>query len=699
MITSLRHVMRFLSDASRTGKLSLSWRDFSLSAIGDAASSNSAVASAVPILLFGLRLWGAVCLALFIAFYLELDNAYWAGASAAAVCQISLGASLRKGWFRMIGTIAGAVTIVALTACFPQDRFAFLSGLALWGAACAFLATLLRNFASYAAALAGITAAVIAGGQLGSTGGPSGDAFTLAVTRVSEICIGIVCAGIVQAGADFCGSRRKLSHLLDALSEEIFGFLSTILKSAGSEFADAQIARRQLIRRVIELDPVIDAAIGESPDLHYRSSTLKAAVDGLFVAMSGLRIAAGLLARMPCESARLESKKVVERIPVEALGRSGAKRWLDEPLHLRRTFAAAGFELIAFPADTPSLRLLADKTGQALIGLSQSLDGLALLIGRARSNRRGGGPSCLHVPDWLPPFVNATRALATIGMVELFWIVTKWPNGATAITFATIGVILFAQRADRAFAATISFMGGAALAIASAAIVEFSILPGLQTFPEFCLAIGLVLIPAGSCMAQARQPDVFMSVTALFIPFLAPTNQMSYDTLQFYNNALAIVGGLGAAALSFRVMPPLSPVLRSRRLLALTLSDLRRLAIRPTRRTSRDWAGRSYSRLSVLPEDATPLQRSQLLATTVVGCEIIQLRLVAHRLGLDVELDAPLRSVAGGEVILAITQFAKLDSSFAALGTRPFLRARARILAITQVLDQHASYFARGSEE
>ena len=35
----------------------------------------------------------------------------------------------------------GATTIVVLTACFPQDRGAFLVGLGLWSAACALLAT------------------------------------------------------------------------------------------------------------------------------------------------------------------------------------------------------------------------------------------------------------------------------------------------------------------------------------------------------------------------------------------------------------------------------------------------------------------------------------------------------------------------------------------------------------------------------
>src|SRR6202163_2603478 len=93
-----------------------------------------AARAAGPPLLFGLRLWAAVCLALYVAFCLQLDNAYWAGTSAALVCQPHLGASLRKGWYRMIGTVVGAVAIVVLTACFVQDRAAFLVSLELGGA-------------------------------------------------------------------------------------------------------------------------------------------------------------------------------------------------------------------------------------------------------------------------------------------------------------------------------------------------------------------------------------------------------------------------------------------------------------------------------------------------------------------------------------------------------------------------------------
>ena len=197
--------------------------------------------AALPALLYGVRLWAAVCLALFVAFQLELDNPFWAGTSAAIVCQPVLGASLRKGWFRMVGTVIGAIAAVVLSALFPQSRAGFLLGLALWAGGCALVATLLRNFASYAAALSGFTLAIIAGDELGAVGGANGDAFNLAVARGAETCIGIVCAGVVLASTDLGGTRRRLATLLASLSADVAGGLMRALQvpsSMQAEFAD-----------------------------------------------------------------------------------------------------------------------------------------------------------------------------------------------------------------------------------------------------------------------------------------------------------------------------------------------------------------------------------------------------------------------------------------------------------------------------
>jgi uncharacterized membrane protein YccC len=658
-----------------------------------------------PPLLFGLRLWGSVCLALYLAFWLELDNAYWAGTSAAIVCQPQLGASLRKGWFRMVGTIVGAVAIVVLTACFPQNRAAFLFGLALWGAACALVATLLRNFAAYSAALAGYTAAIIASDQLGAVGGLNGQAFTLAVTRATEICLGIVCAGIVLAGTDLGGAPRRLAARLAALSAEIAGRFTDALSRAGPDMPDTVPIRRELTRQVIALDPDIDTALGESSQLHYHSPVLQAAVDGLISAVAGWRTVANHLIRLPPEQARSEAQLVLHRLPQElraAPVQGEPARWLNEPSRLRRVCDRAQQALIALPARTPSLRLVADHAAEALAGISRALNGLVLLVddpARPVSPRRGVR---LNVPDWLPSLVNAGRAFIVIGALSLFWIVTAWPNGAGAITFAAIGVILFAPRADQAYATAMNFMVGCVLTAAFAAIVDFAVLPNLEGFASFCLAIGLVLVPGGALMAQPWRPVMFLAMTANFIPILAPANQMSYDTQQFYNAASAIVAGACVGAIAFRLLPPLSPAFRTRRLLALTLRDLRRLATNPIRWPPNDWHDRIYGRLFVLPDAAEPLQRAQLAEALSMGSEIIQLYGIAHRLGLGSDLDAALAAVALGDSAAAADRLAQLDRALASVpdggaGAALALRARGSILAVSEALTRHAEYFDAGA--
>jgi hypothetical protein len=56
-------------------------------------------------------------------------------------------------------------------------------------------------------------------------------------------------------------------------------------------------------------------------------------------------------------------------------------RWLTNPVGLRRIYDEGVAALNALPADTPSLRLLADQTADVLAGVSCALNGLALLVG------------------------------------------------------------------------------------------------------------------------------------------------------------------------------------------------------------------------------------------------------------------------------------------------------------------------------
>jgi uncharacterized membrane protein YccC len=306
------------------------------------------------------------------------------------------------------------------------------------------------------------------------------------------------------------------------------------------------------------------------------------------------------------------------------------------------------------------------------------------------------------VPDWLPAILSAGRAFVTIGAVEVFWVITAWPNGALAVTFAAISVILFAPKADVAYAVAMSFMVGVGLAAVCAAIVTFAGLPNVESFAGFSLVLGLFLVPAGALMTQSSQAPLLAALVANFVPLLAPANQMSYDTLQFYNAALAIVLGCGAAALSFRLLPPLSPAKQSERLLALALRDLRRLATTAVQRPRDEWETRIYSRLAALPEQAEPLQRAQLLTALLVGTEIIRLRRTAPRLGLVSALDSALEALARGNSVAATAGLTALDLRLALLGqgdpqTSIVQRERARVLAICDALVRHRSYFDAGA--
>jgi uncharacterized membrane protein YccC len=209
--------------------------------------------------------------------------------------------------------------------------------------------------------------------------------------------------------------------------------------------------------------------------------------------------------------------------------------------------------------------------------------------------RRRPGIVRLRVPDWLPALVKAGRAFVTIGAVALFWIVSEWPNGATAITWAAISVILMSPRANQAYAFALRFTVGNVLAAVFAAILNIAVFPQQHTFAGFSLAIGVYMVPVGALMAQPWEAALFTPMVGNFIPLLGPENQTSYDPVTFYSTAMALIGGCAASAFALRLLPPLSPAFRTRRLLEVTLRDLRRLA---RGHVFTDWEGRIYGRLS-----------------------------------------------------------------------------------------------------
>jgi uncharacterized membrane protein YccC len=652
-----------------------------------------AMRSVFPALACGLRMAASVCLALYLAFWLQLDNPFWAGASAAAVCQPTLGASLRKGWYRMVGTVLGAVVIVVITGCFVQNRALFLIAMALWGGVCAAIATLLRNFAAYSAALASTTAIIIGCDTLGTVGGPDGQTFLLAVTRAAEICIGIVCAGLILIITDFGGARQRLRTQFTDLMASILTGLARTMQTPAVHPANLQTIRRELVGRLVALDPVAEQTIGESSEIRYNSFVLTRASQGLFDALVGWQVIANIMRRLRPDPAAEQATTLSQLLPCDLSASAPELRPMLEQT-VRR--------LVSTPTSMPSLRLLLDQAAVTLLGIIQALGALALLAGKTRQSGARRAQLRPYIADWLPSLINGGRAFVTICTAELSWIITGWPSGTTCIIWAAIPVVLFGPRSDQAYTSTVGFCTGAVIAAVAAAIAKFAILPMCGSFASLCLVLACYLIPVAALGSRARQTAMFGVLPVSFIALVAPANVMVYDTAAFYNGALALIAGTVIAALAFVLLPPLCAATRTRRLLTSTLRELRAIASGRGPRRSRDWRRRIYARLIALPDSAGLEEHAQMTAAATAGCELIRLRRVAGLLAIAPQLAPALEAFARGDCGEMAAALRLVDRQLEGLGRdeghlKRAVRARASLLALSAILDQHSRYFCMGA--
>jgi uncharacterized membrane protein YccC len=647
----------------------------------------AAASAAMPHILFGLRLWVSVSLALLVAYWLQLDDAYWAGTSASVVAQPGLGASLRKGRYRAIGTILGALVIVLLTAVFPQSHPGLLIGLTLWGAICGLFATILPNFAGYGAALAGYTAAVV----FAKVVTDPGNVFLVAVTRTTEIGIGIFAAGLVHALTDFGDARRRLQCALADIGRDIAAGLTRTL-AAEPQVLDQTTARRELIRRVTALGATIDEALGEPSRRRIHPGGLQAAVEALFTALSAWRGIANHLDTAASAHGRAEGA-----VLLAAISRVAQSDWLNDPVAVRDMCGIEARRVLQLPAADLSARLLVDGSARALCALERAANGM-VLVAKPGSERPDESGKRVHVPDFLPAILNALRVVVALFSVELFWIATAWPDGPTMITFTAVAVILFSPRAEAAYPSVVEYAVGTALAAGLAAILGFVVLPSLHGgFPMLSLILGCVMVPLGAMSAGPWRKLAFVAAVTNLVPMLALENRPSYDATQFLNAALAISAGTVAAAIFMRLLSPLSPARRIRRLLALTLRDLHRLTARRTRFEQETWIGLVSQRLAVMPEQTSLEQEAQLLAGLSVGEASIKLLEARPHLPGSDALDRAFGCLAEANVAGArdwLARFCAAQPGGASSEARRGMYAAVQATLIADALTRHAGFFA-----
>jgi len=578
------------------------------------------------------------------------------------------------------------VAIVILTAVLPQSRAGMFIGLALWAGLCGFSATILRNVASYGAALAGFTAA----GLFSDVVVTPNETFLLAFTRTSEITIGIASVVLVMVFTDAGSARRRLADGFADMAHAVASGMAT-LPAGGTESLAAREVRRQLIRQVIALDRLIDEAIGEAADLRIRAGTLQRGIEGLFLAISAWRGMANHLDALGHAAAEVD----MEADALGAIMRGvAAVDWRQNPTIARARCRLAAQRVLTMPAATPSERFRLDQAWDGLTALERSANAICLVVwpGTERLSRHSAP---LTLPDSLPAIVNGLRAVVALLAAEILWAATDWSVGQAVITFAAVAVTVFSPHGDDACRNVLGYAMGTVAAFVLAAVCNFAALPAQTDFAGFSLVLCCVLLPLGALSAGPWGKTFFAALVINFLAILSPQNQPSYDPVSFFNTGIAIIAGSILGCLCMCLLPQVPPRGRARRLLALTTRDLRRLAIQRRWLGRADWTSLVFCRLEAMPREATPEQLAQVVAALSVGEAVIRLRDGRPVLAGQESLDRALRALASGDVSETCYWLSVFSAAQLALPADvPALRGQAAALLIAEALNRHSAFFA-----
>src|SRR5215468_10463666 len=216
--------------------------------------------------IFAAKTTASGLLALLVAFAFNLDQPKWALLTVFIVAQPQSGLVLAKSFYRIIGTMAGAAGALVLVSLFAQERVLFLGALAIWIGLCTFASVQARNFAAYGFVLSGYTVAIV--GVPGAL--DPGNAFFIAVARVTEVSIGIMTTAAISHLVLPVSLSASLRRAVAAARAELADYASALLGGAATTSQ-----RTKLLGRVIAIQNLCASAVFEDRDIRRRRGALR----------------------------------------------------------------------------------------------------------------------------------------------------------------------------------------------------------------------------------------------------------------------------------------------------------------------------------------------------------------------------------------------------------------------------------------
>lgn len=542
--------------------------------------------------LFSLKCLLAAILGLYVSLRIGLTRPFWVIGTVYLVSQPMSGATLSRGLFRLLGTVGGAVATVLLVPRFANAPLVLSMVLAAWMGLCLYLAMLDRTPRAYAFLLAGYTTSLI--------GFPAvmvpDDVFTIAVTRVQEISIGILAATLVHG---LLWPRR--------VSPRVHARVASILADAERWTRDMRAGANETVLAADRSKVAADLL-----DLHTLSIHLPFdSVHGVAQVQILRALHDRMLDVLMLSSAVDESQAQLRAQPAGTAHTTWQELMRADLCARQAELDAAHHDCRLLEAQLHAAR--PDWRRHVPVHLARKANGHVL----HRDHR-------IALRSALGAFVGILLACA-------LWIATAWSDGATAVSIIGTACVLFGTTEAPA-GHVMRYLIGSTIGVVIGLFYALVIFPGLSDFVGLAMALAPALLVCGSFLAR---PPFIMAALGVVLTFpliagLGATN--ATHVAGALNSSVALFVGTAAALCSMSLLQTLDSNRSRARLQDVIRRDIARRAAGQVGNAS-DWTSRMVDRLALLAPrlrghpDAAPALRT-LFADMRAASAVAELRVI-----------------------------------------------------------------------
>lgn len=514
--------------------------------------------------LFALKQTLAVLLAMWVSMRFELGQPATAMVTVYVLMHPQSGMVLTKSAYRILGTLFGAAACLVLFALFPQERVLFLLGLSLWVGVCTAGAALNRNFRCYGFTLAGYTAAMIGLAQVGH---PM-SFFSYAINRISEVLVGILCAGLV-------GDLVFPQHLGSAIVRTVQGRYAEFCGFVQALFAgkmqprDVESMHLRFIHSVLTLNALRGAALLETTQTSRGDARLRRMNSDFMAASTTLHSFNQLLKRLrKTESPVAPGLVGLAEALAKALLGDGEPAHTEEQAHRSLQQIAGHHETLDERVASLREALGTSQDSRTMLDFDTGVELIRRLVLEIQDYTRAyvekpeqHSPlrsADLHFASRTDPalaVLNGMRAMFTMVLVSAFWIASSWPYGNVAVMSVAIGCSLFAPAPDPAKTLKGGIIGHA-VGLPAAFIFKFLIMPHLSGPVMLCAALVPFLLVGPWLTRSPKTADYSLAYSVMLCFMISPANSTLYDPVYMVNFGNALILGMAAAAVMFAIFIP-----------------------------------------------------------------------------------------------------------------------------------------------